>query len=105
MWGGAGVTEKKRKYDKKEEFKVSTLNIQSRLPTCTLQKMNSQGALKPVRSMKLVNPLNANPTKWPNTLKQFKQSKLPTNCLSVFDHFVKLGFKGLTYTSLMEECL
>ena len=67
MWGGAGVTEKKRKYDKKEEFKVSTLNIQSRLPTCTLQKMNSQGALKPVRSMKLVNPLNANPTKWPNT--------------------------------------
>ena len=31
--------------------------------------------------------LNANPAKWSNTLKQFV-GKLPTNCLSVFDHFV-----------------
>ena len=36
-----------------------------------------------------LNPLSANPTKWSNTLKQFV-GKLPTNCLSVFDHFVKL---------------
>ena len=28
------------------------------------------------------------------TLKQFV-SKLPTNCLSVFDHFVQLALKGL----------
>ena len=41
-----------------------------------------------------VNPLNANPTKWSNTLKQFV-GNLPTNCLSVFDHFVNLAFKGL----------
>ena len=34
-----------------------------------------------------LNPLSANPTKWSNTLKQFV-GKLPTNCLSVFDHFV-----------------
>ena len=34
-----------------------------------------------------VNPLSANFTKWSNTLKQFVV-KLPTNCLSVFDHFV-----------------
>ena len=40
------------------------------------------------------NPLNANPTKWSNTLKQFVRN-LPTNCLSVFDHFVELAFKGL----------
>ena len=40
------------------------------------------------------NPLSANPTKWPNTLKQFV-GNLPTNCLSVFDHFVGLAFKGL----------
>ena len=40
------------------------------------------------------NPLSANPTKWSNTLKQFV-SNLPTNCLSVFDHFVKLALKGL----------
>ena len=42
----------------------------------------------------LLNPLSTNPTKWSNTLKRFV-GKLPTNCLSVFDHFVKLALKGL----------
>ena len=41
-----------------------------------------------------VNPLSANFTKWSNTLKQVA-GKLPTNCLSVFDHFVGLALKGL----------
>ena len=41
-----------------------------------------------------LNPLSANPIKWSNTLKQFL-GNLPTNCLSVFDHFVKLALKGL----------
>ena len=40
------------------------------------------------------NPLSANPTKWSNTLKQFV-GKLRTNCLSVFDHFVKLALKEI----------
>ena len=40
------------------------------------------------------NSLSTNPTKWSNTLKQFVD-KLPTKCLSVFDHFVKLPLKGL----------
>ena len=40
------------------------------------------------------NPLSANPQIWLNTLKQFV-GKLPTNCLSVFDHLVKLALKGL----------
>ena len=40
-------------------------------------------------------PLSASPRKWPNTLKQFF-GKLPTNCLSVFGHFVNLLLKGLT---------
>ena len=40
------------------------------------------------------NPLSANPTKWTNTLKQFV-GNLPTNCLSVFDHFVGSAPKGL----------
>ena len=44
---------------------------------------------------RLVNPVSANPTNWSNTLKQFIAS-LPTNCLSVFDHFVGLALKGLT---------
>ena len=42
----------------------------------------------------LINPLRANPAKWSETLKQFVD-KLPTNCLSVFDHFVGLALKGL----------
>ena len=40
------------------------------------------------------NPLNANFTKWSNTLKHFV-GNLPTNCLSVFDHFVGLVLKGI----------
>ena len=40
------------------------------------------------------NPLNTKPTKWSNTLKQFV-GNLTTNCLSVFDHFVGLVFKGV----------
>ena len=42
----------------------------------------------------ILNPLRANPIKWPNTLKQCV-GKLPTNCFSVFGHFVKLALKGL----------
>ena len=48
-----------------------------------------------LKRKKFFNPLNANPTKWSNTLKQFV-GRLPTNCLSVFDHFVKLALKGLS---------
>ena len=40
------------------------------------------------------NPLSAKLIKWSNTLKQFV-GKLPTNCLSVFDHFLGLALKGL----------
>ena len=39
-----------------------------------------------------LNPLSVNATKWSNTLKQFV-GNLPTNCLSVFDYFVKLWRK------------
>ena len=38
-----------------------------------------------------INPLSANPTKWSNTLKQTIRRQKPTNCLSVFDHFVELA--------------
>ena len=43
-----------------------------------------------------INPLSAKLTKWPNTLKQFV-GNLPTNCFSVFGHFVNLALKGLRY--------
>ena len=42
----------------------------------------------------MLTPLSVNPTKWSNPLKQFV-GNLPKNCLSVFDHFVKLALKGL----------
>ena len=42
-----------------------------------------------------LNPLNAKFIKWSNTLKQIV-GKLPTICLSVFDHFSGLALKGLS---------
>ena len=50
--------------------------------------------------MNSLNPLSANITKWANTLKH---DKLPTNCLSVFDHFVGLALKGLNEGNLKEK--
>ena len=44
----------------------------------------------------LINLLSANPTKWSNALKQFV-GNLPTNCLSVLDHFMNLALKGLRH--------
>ena len=46
--------------------------------------------------MAIFNPLSANPTEWLKTPKQFVR-KLPTNCLSVLDHFVGLALKGLNH--------
>ena len=40
-----------------------------------------------------INPLSPNFTKWSNKPKQLVD-KLPTNCLSVFDHFVGWHLKG-----------
>ena len=48
-----------------------------------------------LRYSAVLNPLSDNPTKWPNKPKQFV-GKLPTNCLSVFGHFVNLALKRLT---------
>ena len=53
----------------------------------------------------VINLLDVNPTEWPNKLKQ-SISNLPTNCLSVFEHFVRLARKGLinknlTFTALV----
>ena len=41
----------------------------------------------------LLNSLSTNRTKWSNTLKQFVGNIL-TNCLSMFDHSVRLVLKG-----------
>ena len=44
--------------------------------------------------------MSANPTKWSKTLKQFV-GNLPTNWLTVFDHFMRLALKGLTLWRLV----
>ena len=44
----------------------------------------------------LLKNLSVNRTKRSNTLKQFV-GNLPTNCFSVFEHFVRLAFKWLTF--------
>ena len=65
-------------------------------PLHTYNSFSSTSKLKKKKKKNRVkvNPLSVNPTKWSNTLKQFV-GNLPTNCLSVFDHFVRLAFKGL----------
>ena len=50
-----------------------------------------------------LNPLNANPEIWSNTLKQIV-GKLPTICLSVFDHFMNLALKGLNFLAKIYRC-
>ena len=48
-----------------------------------------------------VNRLSTNPTKWSNT--QTTRWLLPTNCLSVLDHFVRLALEGLNRKAPMFE--
>ena len=50
----------------------------------------------------LINLFSANFTKCSNTLKQFV-GNLPANCLSVFDHFVRLALKVLTLQKTSES--
>ena len=54
------------------------------------------------QELKEVKPLSANFIKWSNTLKKF-EGKLPTNCLSAFDHFKGLALKGLMPGTWMSE--
>ena len=75
----------------KSHYKLFSQNLPKSLKKPNFK--NSSG-----RSVLDVNPLSTNPTKRSNTLKQFV-GKLPTNCLSVFDHFVGLALKGLIYSS------
>ena len=64
-----------------------------------LQKWGLQPPFNPYNYLRVrvctksyFNPLSANPTKCPNTLKQQFINKLSTNFLSMFDHFVRLAY-------------
>ena len=65
-----------------------------------LQKQSSQAIFRKT----YFNPLSAKFIKWSNTLKQIV-SKLPTICLSVFDHFSGLALKGLSYIHRKNELI
>ena len=71
------------------QFFVFFLNLGEVVPNFTIKK---EDGMKQTR--KFFNPLSAKLREWPNTLKQFV-SNFPTNCLSVFGHFVGLALKGL----------
>ena len=57
---------------------------------------NQNWAYLCIDGLKFYNPLSANFTKCSNTFKQFV-GNMPTNCLSVFDHFVGLALKGIKF--------
>ena len=78
----------------KEALKLIRFKASSRVSIALFSVKPHKMTLLADYSFFNINPLNANATKWSNTLKQFV-GKLPTNCLSVFDHFVKLALKGL----------
>ena len=69
---------------------------------CLVESTTIESALllcKTSFSKASVNPLSEKLTKWPNTLKQFV-GNLPTNCLSVFGHFLGLAPKGVRQIAL-----
>ena len=79
------------------EIFEKSLNLEEKRRAIPLHRSNLfLPTLLPTTLRKLI-PLSANFTKPSNALKQFV-AKLPTNCLSVFDHFVKLSLKVLRFT-------
>ena len=47
-----------------------------------------------------INPLSSNPTEWSNVLKTIRQ-QWSTDCLSVFDYFIKSMLKGSPLKSFL----
>ena len=76
--------------------KVSKMHLLCKKTRCFIHYPLFFATLSLIISLQHIKPLSANPTKWSNTLKQFS-GNFPTNCLSVFDHFVGLMFKGLSF--------
>ena len=86
------------KLNLREEFETSysdLLSVIARIGICSILRSSKIFEIYIADSQPSFNPLSANPTKWPNTLRQFV-GKLPTNYLSVFGHSVNLALKGLT---------
>ena len=105
---------RKSQFDVDGGVSAAGKNVREKISVVKIYKKNSEigNSLKPLQKWVLsrmskscfhllsLNPLSANPTKWSNTLKQFV-GNLPTNCLSVFDHFVGLALKDLSVYKLI----
>ena len=78
-----------REHEVRQNFRI--LNSEKIVLCNTLFKLTQVNS-----ATQIVNPLSANLRKWSNTLKEFV-GNLPTNCLNMFDQFVGLAFKGLTW--------
>ena len=73
-----------------EEEKKATILVEFSLTNQDMPhflKSHEMSSQNFTQDLMKINPLSANPPKWSDTLKKFV-SKFPTNCLSVFDHFV-----------------
>ena len=66
----------------------------------TYKKSSQTTVIHLLKQLVYLNPLSANPTKWSNILKQFVCVWLS---LSLLDHFVRLGLKGLNYNPNDEQ--
>ena len=93
QWSKADDLSKEKKRDSKERYSTNFSSSHSEVHCKKGVLKNSPPVYWHITKID-INPLSANPRKWQNTLKQFV-GNLPTNCLSVFDQFVKLALKGL----------
>ena len=84
-----------------QELKLSAINLATRPLSCLIIL---EGISSWWQDFFKVEITDNHFTKRSDTLKQFV-GKLPTNCLSVFDHFVGLALKGLTLILNILGCL
>ena len=89
------LLEKTESLLKSSSWRVFSIALAAR---CS-RNCNCLNLQRPIQNLVKYKPLSANPTEWSSTLKQVV-SNFPTNCLSLFDHFVGLALKGLRWSVL-----
>ena len=81
-----------------QAFEIKQVNIKSRSPKTLIKRTSAAMELRLPKTLILLAPISQM-VKHTQTIRR----QNPTNCLSVFDHFVKLAFKGLTSTFIQTE--
>ena len=79
-----------------------TLNVVTSWFPCWVYSFTTTNVVEYCSTLKHMGTLRRNRltllSKWSNTLKQLVDN-LPTNCVSIFDHFMGLTLKGLKFSS------